>query len=308
MRKLQMVKCKMIRSGPRRAALALAALLVATLALSAGRTASGQDLIVIYGANSGSHLRLTVNDGSIVVHGYKAATQPVGCRFPHNRNAAVCPLDGVGSILLKMGPSRDEVDVLDGLPVPLTPYLGHGSDRFIGSGEPDTCYSQGSRRNRCIGGGGNDICITGQQNSDCVGGAGNDYAKHGAGSDGCWGGPGNDICLMGPGKDGAHGGPSPDKLDGQSGDDKLYGQEEDDKLFGGSGNDKLFGGPGDDMLDAGSGSNKLYGGVGNDVLYGPGVGKAGGLLGGGPGHDTCYGVFGRDGFRSCETKVNTAKP
>ena len=32
----------------------------------------------------------------------------------------------------------------------------------IGNDEPDTCYSEGSRRNRCVGGGGNDVCVTRQ--------------------------------------------------------------------------------------------------------------------------------------------------
>ncbi len=291
--------------GSWRLALVLAALLI-TVALFTGRTASGQGLIVIYGANSGSHLKLTISDGRIAVDGYMAGAKPVGCRFTHNRNAAVCPLDGVASTLLKMGPSGDEVDVLDPLPIPLTIYLGHGSDRFIGNSEADTCYSQGSRRNRCIGGGGNDICITGQQNSDCVGGRGKDFAKHGAGSDGCWGGRGDDVCRMGPGKDGAHGGPGDDSVYGRSGDDKLYGQQGDDQILGGHGSDKLFGGRASDHLYSGAGSNKLFGGAGNDVLHAASRGQRGSLLVGGPGIDTCYGVFRRDGFRGCEAKVNTA--
>lgn len=66
------------------------------------------------------------------------------------------------------------------------PYLGDGSDKFIGNGERGTCYSQGAKRNRCIGRGGDDICITGQRNSDCVGGRGNDYCRHCDGAEG-WG-------------------------------------------------------------------------------------------------------------------------
>ena len=120
----------------------------------------------------------------------------------HQRpSAAVCSTRDVSSIEVQMGPSGDFVRVADALPVPLTVYLGDGSDKFIGSGERDTCFPGGARRNRCVGGGNDDVCITGPRNSDCVGGPGDDYCRHGDGSDGCWGGPGNDVCVMGrPGR------------------------------------------------------------------------------------------------------------
>ena len=194
--------------------------------------ATPEEKIVVYGADSGSHLRLTANDSNIVVEGRMPNARPVGCRFTRARVVAVCPLDDVGSIEINMGPSGDFVEVLERLPIPLTIYLGDGSDKFIGNGEPDTCYSQGARRNRCIGGGGDDICITGQQNSDCVGDGGDDYCKHGAGSDGCWGGPGEDICIMGSGQDGCH---------GDGGRDKLYGGSSADRLYGGEGLDRCDG-------------------------------------------------------------------
>ena len=107
--------------------------------------------------------------------------------------------------MIEMGPANDKVEVLDPLPVPLTAYLGSGSDKLIGNAEPDTCYPQGTPRNRCIGGGGNDVCIAGPVNTDCLGDAGNDYCKTSSGSDGCWGGAGDDVCLMGRGQDGCHG-------------------------------------------------------------------------------------------------------
>jgi Ca2+-binding RTX toxin-like protein len=160
--------------------------------------------------------------------------RPEGCHWRRQRLIAVCPLEGA-SIELNMGPSGDMVEVLDRLPVPLTIRLGGGSDKFIGNGEPDTCYPQGARRNRCVGGPGNDVCITGPRNSDCVGGPGNDFCRHKTGSDGCWGGPGRDICLMGPGQDGCHGGP---------GNDRLYGGASPDQLYGGRGFDLCDGGPG----------------------------------------------------------------
>lgn len=212
------------------------ALAIGTFLALGGTQATPQGKVVVHGAASGSHLRLsTSTDGRrLVVRGPMATARPTGCRRPR-RTFAVCPLRRASSVEVDMGPSADFVEVLDRLPVPLTVYLGDGSDKFIGNGERDTCYSQGAKRNRCVGGGGDDICITGQRSSDCVGGPGNDYCRHGAGSDGCWGGPGRDVCVMGPGQDGCH---------GDGGRDRLYGGPSPDRLYGGPGNDHCDGGPG----------------------------------------------------------------
>lgn len=206
----------------------LALLAMPTVATPAGK-------IVIYGANSGSTLTLTTKGSKIVVKGRMARHKPRGCRFTRGHRVAVCSTRHANSIEIQMGPSGDFVRVRERLPVPLTIYLGAGSDKFIGNGERDTCYPGGARRNRCVGGANNDICITGPRNSDCVGGPGDDYCRHGTGSDGCWGGPGNDICRMGPGQDGCHGGP---------GNDRLYGGADPDQLYGGRGHDYCNGGPG----------------------------------------------------------------
>ena len=170
-----------------------------------------------------------------------------------NGNGAVCSTSGASGIEITMGSQDDKVEILDPMPLPVTAYLGSGSAKFIGNSEDDTCYPQGSMRNRCYGGAGNDICITGNQNTDCVGDGGNDYARFGDGSDGCWGDfavggegdpkgddprggkPGNDVCVMGKGMDGAHGGP---------GSDRLYGGPQPDQLYGGAGYDYCNGGPG----------------------------------------------------------------
>lgn len=201
-------------------ALALVALLVAPVAA----TPAGK--IVVFGAPSGSHLTLTTKGEKIIATGVMAGAHPRGCWLAPSRTRAVCPTRNASSIAVVMGDSGDFVEVADPLPLPLTAYLGDGSDKFIGNNERDTCYSEGSRRNRCIGRGGDDICITGMRNSDCVGGAGNDYCRHYNGSDGCWGGPGNDVCVMGPGQDGCH---------GDAGNDRLYGGRSPDQLYGGSG-------------------------------------------------------------------------
>jgi hypothetical protein len=207
--------------------------MVACLLLPAA--ASPEGVIVIRGAESGSHLRLSISGNDLMVNGFMAEGEPVGCSLTHGRNAAICPLENVATIEVDTGAGDDKVEVLNGLPMPLTTKLGGGSDKLIANSEADTCYPQGARRNRCIGGPGNDICITGNQNSDCVGGPGNDYCKHGNGSDGCWGGAGDDTCVMGAGQDGCHGGP---------GNDRLYGGPDPDQLYGGPGRDFCDGGQG----------------------------------------------------------------
>jgi hypothetical protein len=211
---------------------ALAAALVLTFCC-AHATPQGQ--IVVHGADSGSTLRLSTQGSQLVVSGTMSQSEPVGCLFARGHRVAVCSLNGVGGIEVDMGPNGDFVEVEDELPVPLTVRLGDGSDKFIGNREPDTCYPEGARRNRCIGRAGDDTCITGNQNSDCVGGAGDDYCQTGAGSDGCWGGPGDDVCRMGPGQDGCH---------GEGGHDELYGGPSPDQLYGGEGFDRCDGLPG----------------------------------------------------------------
>lgn len=201
----------------------------------AGPASTRDGLIVIHAADSGSHLRLTTSGSQLLVNGYLAAERPSDCRPSRGERATSCGLEGATSIVLEMGSSGDKVEVLDPLPVPLVAYLGSGSDKFIGNSEPDTCYPQGTRRNRCGGGGGDDICISAPVNTDCVGGPGNDYCRMSGGSDGCWGGPGRDECLMGGGQDGCH---------GEGGDDRLFGGPSSDQLYGGEGFDYCNGGPG----------------------------------------------------------------
>ena len=192
--------------------------------------------LTIHGTLKGSRLRLAPRRGGhrLLLHGRMAAA-PRACRVLIHRRKVNCPLGRYRRIELVMGPDGDEVQVLRKLPLPLTVHLGSGRDKFIGNGERDTCYSEGSRRNRCLGGAGRDVCITGNRNSDCVGGPGNDLCIAGDGSDGCWGGGGDDVCRMGGGQDGCH---------GEAGNDRLYGGRGADQLFGGPGSDYCDGGPG----------------------------------------------------------------
>jgi RTX calcium-binding nonapeptide repeat (4 copies) len=207
--------------------------ILALLVVPSAASPAGQ--IVIFGTHAGSHLVVTTDGGKVNVHGRMGRARPIGCHLSRNRMNATCSMRGVAQIEIDTGPDGDFVHIADPMPFPVIAHLGAGSDKFIGNTERDTCYSEGARRNRCIGKSNNDVCITGRKNSDCVGGPGNDYCKTGAGSDGCWGGPGDDICYMGPGMDGCHGGP---------GDDILYGGANPDQLYGGAGYDYCDGGPG----------------------------------------------------------------
>jgi Ca2+-binding RTX toxin-like protein len=213
--------------------LAFALALTALLAVPSAATPAGQ--ITIYGAASGTHMTVTEEDGRLVVRGPMEAAHPHGCRLSADQMEAICRLAGTSAVEITLGDSGDFLQIVSPLPVPVTAYLGDGSDKMIGNAEPDTCYSEGARRNRCIGGGGDDVCITGEKNSDCVGDAGNDYCETRDGSDGCWGGDGDDICKMGPGMDGCH---------GEGGNDYLYGGANPDQLYGGVGWDYCDGGPG----------------------------------------------------------------
>jgi hypothetical protein len=118
--------------------LLIAALVTGALLSANSVPASPGGRIVIQGASSGSHLRLSVSGDDLVVSGAMARGQPLGCAFTHGRNLASCPLDGVGSIEVVMGPADDKVEVLEPLPAPLTTRLGAGSDKFVGNAEPDT--------------------------------------------------------------------------------------------------------------------------------------------------------------------------
>ena len=209
------------------------------LLLATAGSATTESLVAIRGANSGTHLRLSVEGSRLFVTGPMAGLSR-NCQFTRGHGAATCSLDEVGGVEVRTGPAADKVEVLDRLPVPLTAYLGAGSDKLIGNGEDDTCYPQGTPRNRCIGGGGDDVCISGPVNTDCVGGPGDDYCRTGTGSDGCWGGPGRDTCIMGAGQDGCH---------GEGGNDRLYG---------GPGGDQLYGGAGADLCDLEPGGGRSH--------------------------------------------------
>jgi len=214
---------------------------VAAVLLVMPSAATPVSKIVIFGSHKGSTLRLHPRGhNKLVVKGNMARHHPRGCHFTRGHRRAVCSTRHVLAIEIQMGRSGDFVRIKKKMPLPVTVYLGPGRDKFVGNGERDFCFPGGARRNRCVGGPNNDVCITGNRNSDCVGGPGNDYCRHGRGSDGCWGGRGNDVCIMGPGEDGCHGGPGRDQL------------------YGGRGADQLYGGPGFDYCDGQRGRGRSH--------------------------------------------------
>ena len=95
---------------------AFAITLAIVLSMMLPTAASPQGQIVVRGAASGSHLRVTVGGEGIVIDGYLAAGGQRGCRFTRGRNGAVCPLAGVASMVIVMGPSGDMVEILEKLP------------------------------------------------------------------------------------------------------------------------------------------------------------------------------------------------
>lgn len=195
---------------------------VLPLSLAAVPSASPEGTISIRTAEPSSHLRLTVQGSALFVEG-RLSSRTSGCRL--RRGGARCDLAGASLVVVETGSGPDKVEVLDPLPMPLTVHLGSGSDKLIGNAEPDTCYPEGTRRNRCIGGGGDDVCESAPVNTDCVGGQGNDLCRTGAGSDGCWGGPGRDRLYGGPDPDQLYGGPGRDFCDGGPGVGRSHGCE-----------------------------------------------------------------------------------
>jgi hypothetical protein len=224
-----------------RRVVALAAVTLLLGLLFVPSIASSEGVLVLHGSNGPSHPRFQAVGSELVLLKNQGMHYPSGSGCEATDPGFRCPLGSYGLVEIIMGPSEDKVEIDSPLPVPVAVHLGDGSDQFIGNDEPDTCYSEGAKRNRCYGNGGDDVCITGNQNSDCVGGPGNDICRHGDGSDGCFGGPGDDLCEMGAGQDGCHGGPG------------------NDRLYGGAGADQLYGGPGVDYCDGGPGVGRSHG-------------------------------------------------
>jgi Ca2+-binding RTX toxin-like protein len=107
----------------RRALAAFGAAALLLLASAGNATTEGR--IVIHGAETGTHLRLSVSGGDLLVTGPMAeATE--GCQLAPANGAATCPLSDAGQVEVDTGPYNDKVEVLNKLPVPLIAFLGAG--------------------------------------------------------------------------------------------------------------------------------------------------------------------------------------
>ena len=83
--------------------------------------------------------------GDLVVKGWMAA--PAADRLPplpQSHDSPSARSTAPARSRSTWGPRATWSKCWIGLPVPLTVHLGAGSDKFIGNGEPDTCYSEGS--------------------------------------------------------------------------------------------------------------------------------------------------------------------
>src|SRR5690349_24984403 len=77
---------------------------------AAPTTAAPDGRILIQGPDSSSHLRLSTSGGLLVAQGLMQEGGTSGCRF-ERITLAVCPLAGVSSTEVDMGPSSDRVEV-----------------------------------------------------------------------------------------------------------------------------------------------------------------------------------------------------
>ncbi len=87
-------------------------------------------------------------------------------------------------------------------------------------------------------------------------------------------------------------------IEGFAGNDLLRGRAGNDILRGGGGNDRMYGDAGNDSLVGGAGRDTLQGGVGRDTINANDM-RAGDVVNGGPGLDTCTANPG-DVIRGCE--------
>ena len=210
------------------------------LAVTAGATSY---TLTESGTVNGARIPVT-SDGSCTVTTVRRTT----------RTTITCPVAGVTSIEIRVGPQDDRV-TLD----PAVSVAG----RLFGEAGTD----------RLTGGSGDDLLDGGPGGDVLGGGAGRDTADYsarvapvsvslnGSADDGEGGeadNVGNDVEVI-------VGGSADDQLAGNDGDNALLGNAGNDILGGGGGNDQLDGGAGDDTLAGGTGSDTLAGGDGTDT-------------------------------------------
>ncbi|MGP4114276.1 calcium-binding protein [Streptomyces sp. 4N509B] len=254
----------------RRSIIALGALVLATVGLTAPQAHASEAALVAF---SGGHdIHYTAGPGEandlVVLQGPGGPAEYVfddrvpitageGCEHPFadDPTYVVCTL-----------PSYDPgtswtsvvVELLDG-DDQLGLYAGDDSHGYGGDGD-DILDGEGA--GWLYGDAGNDTL---RDAGVLYGGTGRDTLyPTGLGE----GGPDDDRIIGRAGGQAMYGGDGVDVLRGLDGADHLYGEAGDDRLYGGADRDELSGGEGDDALHGQGGDDLLLGGPGTDLLDG----------------------------------------
>lgn len=220
------------------------------------------DRTILVGTDGDDHVRVTVEDGQLVVEVFDEHGNSLGRRVLTDAEA-----DG---FTIRSGAGDDVLEVDPAVTIGITILAGDGNDDV---GRQDGDPGQYSTR---VGGGGDD---------EIYGGDGDDILVGGAGDDGIYGGEGDDVMDGQRGDDHLAGGEGDDQVYGGAGADVVLGQAGDDYLEGGTGEDVVDGGDGDDVTSGGRGDDTIRGGDGNDVVYG---GDGDDDVDGGGGYDEAY--------------------
>jgi Ca2+-binding RTX toxin-like protein len=217
------------------------------------------DRTILVGTDGDDHVRVTVEDGHLVVEVFDEDGDSLGRRVLTDAEAA--------GFAIRTGSGDDVLEVDPAVTIGIT-LLGGDGDDDIGrqDGEP----GQYSTR---VGGGGDD---------QVYGGDGDDILAGGAGDDGVYGGEGDDVIDGQSDDDHLSGGEGDDQVYGGNGNDVILGQQGDDYLEGGKGSDLVDGGADDDVVSGGRDDDTIRGGDGDDVLYG---GHGRDTVDGGAGYD-----------------------
>ncbi|HMJ75915.1 MAG TPA: M91 family zinc metallopeptidase [Iamia sp.] len=220
------------------------------------------DRSILVGTDGDDHVRVTVEDGKLVVEVFDEHGDSLGRRVLTDAEA-----DGFA---IRTGSGDDVIEVDPAVTIGITVMAGDGSDDV---GRQDGDPGEYSTR---VGGGGDD---------EIYGGDGDDILAGGAGDDGVYGGEGDDVMDGQSDDDHLSGGEGDDQIYGGNGNDRILGQAGEDYLEGGKGEDTVDGGADDDVVSGGRDQDTIRGGDGDDTLYG---GHGRDTVDGGAGSDKAY--------------------
>lgn len=220
------------------------------------------DRSILVGTDGDDHVRVTVEDGHLVVEVLDEHGDPLGRRVLTDAEADGFTLrSGAGDDVLEVDPAvtigitvlagdgADDVGRQDGDPGEYSTRVGGGGDDEIYGGDGDDILAGGDGADGVYGGEGDDV-MDGQ--------SGDDHLAGGAGDDQVYGGTGVDTILGQAGADYLEGGKGEDLVDGGTDDDVVSGGRDDDTVRGGGGDDVLYGGHGTDDVDGGDGADEAY--------------------------------------------------